>query len=84
MNHTQKDFLVINEDSSENKTNLIGHIINNTGETKNMNINNITNSIISVKLIYNNISFNKKKNNAQNVQQNNLAEIINWTFLQNI
>ena len=84
MNHTQKDFLEINEDSSEDKTNLIGHIINNTGETKNMNINNITNSIISVKSIYNNISFNKKKNNAQNVQQNNLAEITNWTFLQNI
>ena len=25
-----------------------------------------------------------KKNNAQHVQQNNLAEITNWTFLQNI
>ena len=68
MNQIQKDFLEINEDSSEDKTNLIDHSINNTGETKNMNINNITNYIISVKSIYNNISFNKKKNNAQNVQ----------------
>ena len=84
MNQTQKDVLEINEDSSEDKTNLIGPSINNTGETKNMNINNITNSIISVKSIYNNSSINNKKNNAQHVQQNNLAEITNWTFLQNI
>ena len=84
MNQTQKDVLEINEDSSEDKTNLIGHSINNTGETKNMNINNITNSIISVKSMYNNSSINNKKNNAQYVQQNNLAEITNWTFLQNI
>ena len=84
MNQTQKDVLEINEDSSEDKTNLIGHSINNTGETKNMNINNITNSIISVKSMYNNSSINNKKNNAHYVQQNNLAEITNWTFLQNI
>ena len=84
MNQTQKDVLEINEDSSEDKTNLIGHSINNTGETRNMNNNNITNSIISVKSMYNNSSINNNKNNAQHVQQNNLAEISNWTFLKNI
>ena len=84
MNQTQKDVLEINEDSSEDKTNLIGHSINNTGETKNMNMNNITSSIISVKSMYNNNSINNRKNNAQHVQRNNLAEITNWTFLQNI
>ena len=84
MNQTQKDVLEINEDSSEDKTNLIGQSINYSGETKNMNINNITNSIISFKSMYNNNSINNRKNNAQHIQQNNLAEITNWTFLQNI
>ena len=79
MNQTQKDVLEIMEDSSEDKTNLIGPSINNTGETKNINMNN-TNSLISMKSIYNNTSMKHRNNN----QNNNLNEITNWTFLKNI
>ena len=79
MNQTQKDVLEIMEDSSEDKTNLIGPSINNTGASKNINMNN-TNSIISVKSIYNNTSMKHVNNN----NKNNLNEITNWTFLKNI
>ena len=81
MNQTQKDVLEIIEDSSEDKTNLIGHSINFTGENKNFNMNNTGNSIISFKSMYNNTSMNKGNNLKKN---NNLQEITNWSFLQNI
>jgi hypothetical protein len=86
MNQTQKDVLEIIEDSSYDKTDLIGHSINCTGENKNTNINNIGNSIVSVKSIYNNSSMNHEhgSNNKYSKKNNNLAEITNWTFLQNI
>ena len=79
MNQTQKDVLEIMEDSSDDKTNLMGPSINNTGDNKNVNLNN-TGSIISVKSIYNNSSIKHKNNNTHN----NLSEITNWTFLQNV
>jgi len=81
MNQTQKDVLEIIEDSSEDKTNLIGHSINFTGENKNFNMNNTGNSIVSFKSMYNNTSMNKGNNLKKN---NNLQEITNWSFLQNI
>ena len=81
MNQTQKDVLEINEDSSEDKTNLIGHSINFTGENKNLNMNNTGNSIISFKSMYNNKSMIKGNNQ---IKGNDLKEITNWTFLQNI
>ena len=80
MNQTQKDVLEIIDDSSDIKTNLNGHSINYTGDNKNINMNNTGNSIVSVKSIYNNSSINHGDNNTQN----NLFEITNWTFLQNI
>ena len=79
MNQTQKDVLEIMEDSSDDKTNLMGPSINNTGDNKNINLNN-TGSIISVKSIYNNSSIKQKNKNTHN----NLSEITNWTFLQNV
>ena len=83
MNQTQKDVLEIIEDSSDDKTNLIGHSINFTGENKNLNMNNTGNSIISFKSMYNNSSM--KGHIESNHQKNyNLQEITNWTFLQNI
>ena len=81
MNQTQKDVLDIMEDSSEDKTNLIGHSINFTGENKNFNMNNTGNSIISFKSMYNNKSIIRDKKHTKN---NDLQEITNWTFLQNI
>ena len=82
MNQTQKDVLDIIEDSSNDKTNLMGPSINNTGENKNINVNSIGNSIISVKSFYNNIN---NKNKFGNIKvQNNLAEITNWTFLKDV
>ena len=81
MNQTQKDVLEIIEDSSDDKTNLIGGpSISNTGENKNINLNNTGNSIISIKSIYNNSSIKHKNNHTHN----NLVEITNWTFLQNV
>ena len=80
MNQTQKDVLEIIEDSSDDKTNLMGPSINNTGENKTINMNNTGNSIISIKSFYNNNSIsqgNKKVNN-------NLQEITNWTFLKDV
>ena len=86
MNQTQKDVLDILEDSSDDKTDLIGHSINHTGENKNTNINNMGNSIVSVKSIYNNTSMNHGNGYTNNkyTKNNNLSEITNWTFLQNI
>ena len=97
MNQTQKDVLEILEDSSDDKTNLIGHSINNTGENKNFNLNNTGNSIISFKSIYNNSSmmkaynnkknlnnFNQNSNNNQYGRNNDLKEITHWSFLQDI
>ena len=81
MNQTQKDVLEIIEDSSDDKTNLIGGpSISNTGENKNINLNNTGNSIISIKSIYNNSSIKHKNNSTHN----DLVEITNWTFLQNV
>jgi hypothetical protein len=77
MNQTQKDVLEINDDSSDDKTNLIGPSINNTGENKNINTGN---SIISFKSIYINNSINHGEKNVQS----NLSEITNWTFLKNV
>ena len=90
MNQTQKDVLEIIEDSSDDKTNLIGHSISNTGENKNFNLNNTGNSIISFKSMYNNSSMMHGNNNKyehnyhHNFRNNDLQEITNWTFLQNI
>ena len=90
MNQTQKDVLEIIEDSSDDKTNLIGHSISNTGENKNFNLNNTGNSIISFKSMYNNSSMMHGNNNNYhhnynyNFRNNDLQEITNWTFLQNI
>ena len=81
MNQTQKDVLEMIEDSSDDKTNIIGHSINNTGENKNIHMNNMGNSIVSIKSIYNNTSMNHGNNNQKN---NNLTSITNWTFLKNI
>ena len=81
MNQTQKDVLDIIEDSSDDKTNLIGHSINFTGENKNLNMNNTGNSIVSFKSIYNNTSM---KSNIKYNHKSDLQEITNWTFLQNI
>ena len=82
MNQTQKDVLDIIEDSSDDKTNLMGPSISNTGENKNINVNSIGNSLISVKSFYNNIN---NKNKFSNIKvQNNLAEITNWTFLKDV
>ena len=83
MNQTQKDVLEIIEDSSDDKTNLIGHSINFTGENKNLNMNNTGNSIISFKSMYNN-SFMKGHIESNHQKNYNLQEITNWTFLQNI
>ena len=77
MNQTQKDVLEIIEDSSDDKTNLMGPSINNTGENKNINTGN---SIMSFKSMYINKSINNGKKNVKS----NLAEITNWTFLQNV
>ena len=83
MNQTQKDVLEIMEDSSDDKTNLIGHSINFTGENKNLNMNNTGNSVISFKSMYNNSSM--KGHIESNHKKNyNLQEITNWSFLQNI
>ena len=90
MNQTQKDVLEIIEDSSDDKTNLIGHSISNTGENKNFNLNNTGNSIISFKSMYNNSSMMHGNNNKyehnyhHNFRNNDLQKITNWTFLQNI
>ena len=84
MNQTQKDVLEIMEDSSEDKTNLIGHSINFTGENKNLNMNNTGNSIVSFKSIYNNTSMKSGKSSNNQQKTFNLQEITNWTFLQNI
>ena len=81
MNQTQKDVLEIMEDSSEDKTNLVGNSINFTGENKNLNMNNTGNSIISFKSMYNNKSMVKNNIHAKN---DDLREITNWSFLQNI
>jgi hypothetical protein len=81
MNQTQKDVLEMIEDSSDDKTNIIGHSISNTGENKNIHMNNMGNSIVSIKSIYNNTSMNHGNNNQKN---NNLTHITNWTFLKNI
>ena len=77
MNQTQKDVLEINDDSSDDKTNLIGPSINNTGENKNINTGN---SIISFKSIY----INNSINHGEKHVQSNLSEITNWTFLKNV
>ena len=84
MNQTQKDVLEIMEDSSEDKTNLIGHSINFTGENKNLNMNNTGNSIVSFKSMYNNTSMKSGKISNNQQRSYNLQEITNWTFLQNI
>ena len=81
MNQTQKDVLEMIEDSSDDKTNIIGNSISNTGENKNIHMNNMGNSIVSIKSIYNNTSMNHGNNNQKN---NNLTNITNWTFLKNI
>ena len=83
MNQTQKDVLEIIEDSSDDKTNLIGHSINFTGENKNLNMNNTGNSIVSFKSMYNNSSMKGCIGN-NHTKNYNLQEITNWTFLQNI
>ena len=83
MNQTQKDVLEIIEDSSDDKTNLIGHSINFTGENKNLNMNNTGNSIVSFKSMYNNSSM-KGCIGSNHTKNYNLQEITNWTFLQNI
>ena len=80
MNQTQKDVLEIIEDSSDDKTNLMGPSISNTGETKTININNTGNSIISIKSFYNNNSINQGNKKVHN----NLQEITNWTFLKDV
>ena len=80
MNQTQKDVLEIIEDSSDDKTNLMGPSINNTGENKTINMNNSGNSIISIKSFYNNNSISKGNKKVNN----NLQEITNWTFLKDV
>ena len=77
----RKDVLEIMEDSSEDKTNLVGNSINFNGENKNLNMNNTGNSIISFKSMYNNKSMVKNNIHAKN---DDLREITNWSFLQNI
>ena len=81
MNQTQKDVLDILEDSSDDKTNLVGNSINFTGENKNLNMNNTGNSVISFKSMYNNKSMIKNNTHTKN---DDLKEITNWSFLQNI
>ena len=80
MNQTQKDVLEIMEDSSYDKTNIMGPSISNTGENKNINLNNTGNSIISIKSFYNVNS----TNHGNKKVNNNLQEITNWTFLKDV
>ena len=80
MNQTQKDVLEIMEDSSYDKTNIMGPSISNTWENKNINLNNTGNSIISIKSFYNVNS----TNHGNKKVNNNLQEITNWTFLKDV
>ena len=84
MNQTQIDILEIMEDSSHDKTNLIGQSINFTGENKNINMNNTGNSIVSFKSMYNNTSMKSGKNGNNQQRNYNIQKITGWTFLQNI